>query len=674
MIKTQRQWHTVLTAFFAAAMAMLAVTGAYAQETKKLVASKAEMPPKIDGSLDDPCWATTPKGDGFVLRSIGKPPMETTEFQVCYDDTSLYFAFYCHDSQPDQIRAVQKERDADLDSDDFVRIYLDAYHEHRTAEEFIVNPLGTQADERKRGTNDKISWKGDWHTAAKRVDDGWTAEMQIPFSILNYKSGATSMGLNVRRTQQRLGETSDWTYLDDGDQVERYGDLEGLLLPPVPKKRAQIMPYLLRSLTIGSGHTGRMGLDVKQPFGEDNTLMLTAFPDFGTIESAVKSIDFSYTAQRYSDNRPFFQEANSVFSSPYLYTTGIPDFDYGAKVFGKQGKLGYGLMSSVGTGQRIDSVATLGYDLPGLTHAKLMMIGRDDDTIHNKVAYLRLGGQPTPATSWWMSGAKSFTTGESQDGVDYGLGFDYAGPRLSVDGSWGRVSKGFNPANGYVDYPGSTAWDIGIDYGVEQPGKWLREWGGDLSFDNQYDSDHGVIDRETDIGLYADFANHTSWSFSHYWGPHIANYEADPVEEPYMWNSDSGYGASFSFRNNDIYRSGGISYNWGQVGGGPTRTISANCGFVLGERLSTRLSLRRVHRTNPEEGDYTGVLGILSAKYELTPEKSFATRLIHRKEGTNITLSYRQRVRQGLDIFALLGDYNSDSFVNRFSIKLIATE
>jgi len=644
---------------------------AAAQDTKKLVVPRTESPPRIDGALDDPCWKTAARGDGLILCGVGKLATEPTEFFVCCDQSGLYFGFYSHDSQPDQIKATQTERDASFSSDDYVRVYLDTYHLHRAADEFNVNAIGTQRDQRRRGTNDKIGWKGDWRAAAKRVADGWTAEMQIPFSILDYPAGATSMGFNVRRFEQRLGEKSYWTYLDDDDQLARFGDLEGLVLPR-PRRPLQMMPYLVRTLTLGGGNSGRMGVDLKQPFGDDNTAIFTAYPDFGTIENAVKSIDFSYTAQRYPDNRPFFQQATSFFSSPYLYTTDIPDFDYGAKVYGRRGKMAYGLMGCTSTGQRWDSVLSLDYDLPRLTTARLMMIGRKDDAVDNKVASFQVGGQPMPSTSWWARGARSFTAGAAQNGSDLGAGFRYASKYRFVEASFGHVSTHFNPADGYVDYPGASNYTIGCGYEVDQPGKRVRYKGLEFAHSRTGDPSHGVIDRSTDLGFGASFANHTSWQLSHTWGPHIANYDADPGT-PYYWNSDSGYAASYSFRTNDLYRSGGLSYRWGRLGGGASQSIQCSCGFLPMKRFSTNISVERAHRSNPEEGTITRWLGIVGARYELTPEKSLAARLLHQEGGVNLTLSYRQQVRQGLDIFALFGDYNADHTVNRLSIKLIAT-
>lgn len=681
--------YTVLLLLLLSVSVVTAFAADAQNPAKSLVVPKVDAPPKVDGVLDDACWTTAAKGDGFLLRTLSKPATEQTEFYVCYDSKAIYFAFYCHDSHPEKIKATQTERDSDLRIDDCVQIYLDTYHDHRTAEEFFVNPLGTQRDERKRGTADKISWKGDWHAAAKRVADGWTAEMEIPWAILNYKAGAASMGLNIRRDENRLGEISDWNDLNDGDQVMLYGDLTGLVLPQPPKKRPQIMPYVLSSLGIGGSKSGKMGLDVKQMFGEDNTFLFTAFPDFGTIEQAVQSIDFSYTAHRYSDNRPFFQEASSIFSSTYMYTTGIPDFDYGSKVFGKRGNLTYGLMGcSNAEKDRLDSMAVLIYDFPSLTRANLSVVGRDDGEVNNKVIALKISGQPSESASWWVRSARSYTAGAEHDGADLDMGLSWESSRWYMDASYGHVSQYFNPANGYVDYPGSYSYDIGCEYNVDQPGKSIRAWGFDTSTDRIWDGTRGTIEGSSDFGGYISLANHTSYSLSYDWGPHILGYDEpdEPPTPPYTWVHDTGYSASYSFCTDDIYRSGSLSYRWGRTAGGPSRTISFNCGFLPMKRFSTGISLRHVRRTNLEEGDFTGWLGILSAKYELTAEKSIAARVLLRhskgtdpedgpflNKGTNLTLSYRQRVRQGLDIFALFGDYNVDNTVSKFSIKAIST-
>lgn len=211
-------------------------------ESPQLSPSKVETPPAIDGILDDECWLNAAKGENFTLYDEKKAPQEQTEFFICYDDTNIYIAFHCFDSQPDKIIATQKERDGGIWNDDYVSIYLDTYHEHRNVECFYVNAIGTQRDYRTQGSAGKIEWKGDWSAAAITVEDGWTVEIEIPFAILSYNPNGTSMGFNASRSQQRLDESSTWF---DANTCEDYGDLIGMELPATKKQPVKIMPYVL---------------------------------------------------------------------------------------------------------------------------------------------------------------------------------------------------------------------------------------------------------------------------------------------------------------------------------------------------------------------------------------------------------------------------------------------
>ena len=650
---------------------MLAMTSISYAETKKLQVPRIDSPPVIDGRLDDPCWQSAVKGDGFTIHENKKPATEQTEFFVCYDENNLYFGFHCFDSQPDKIVASMTERDSGLWDDDFVGVSLDTYHEHLMVDEFYVNAIGTQDDYRAQGTAEKIEWKGDWRAAAVKVSDGWTAEMEIPFSILNYKTGATSMGLNIERQEQRLGESTDWIPFDDGSELTEYGDLEGLELPKRKQEPAIIMPYALARFDKESSK-GKMGFDMKYKFGDDDTLLLTVNPDFGYIERAVKSIDFSYTAHRYSENRPFFQEASRIFSSGHLNTTLIPDFNLGMKIFGRQDKLGYGLMGCLGRKNRIDSMITASYDFTPDAYASLEIISRDDKVTNNKVIAFSYGNEIFRNASVWVADAKSITSGAEKNGNYHVTGFSYSNNKWWLYGSYERFSRFFNPATTYLDYPGHNVWDFGMGYGTERPGKSLREY--DFSFDASrlWDGDHGLIDRSTYVSGSLDYANHTSWYVSHYWGPHIANYDAEPGTE-YYWNNDSNSNIYFYFNTDDRYRSGSVSYNWGTIGGGPTRTFRIYNGFHPTRKLSSSITLKHAKRSNPEEGSISMWQGILGLKYEISPEKSLNARLVRQEDGTNLTLSYRQQVRKGMDIYALFGDYNADHTVNKFSIKLVMT-
>lgn len=64
---------------------------------------------------------------------------------MAYDDENLYFAFRCHDSEPDKIKTSITQRD-NIFADDWVGISLDALGTRQTSYDLFVNPNGIQGD------------------------------------------------------------------------------------------------------------------------------------------------------------------------------------------------------------------------------------------------------------------------------------------------------------------------------------------------------------------------------------------------------------------------------------------------------------------------------------------------------------------------------------------------
>ena len=94
-------------------------------ERPHIPAIKVNSPPKIDGDLNDEAWQTAAKVTGFWRTDRDQLAEEQTEVLICYDDTAIYVAFICHDSQPNLIRAQQRKRGGAFQSDDFITINID---------------------------------------------------------------------------------------------------------------------------------------------------------------------------------------------------------------------------------------------------------------------------------------------------------------------------------------------------------------------------------------------------------------------------------------------------------------------------------------------------------------------------------------------------------------------
>src|SRR5262249_47685339 len=148
---------------------------------RPIPAVKTAVPPIIDGDLTDPCWKSAPKAETFVDRPRSVRAPDQTTAWIVYDEKAIYVAFYCKDSQPDQIVGRETIRDSGSGNEDSVTLTLDPFFTPGGGGggggQFSVNPLGTPSAHLSGGRGDKLEWKGNWTAAARRVSDGWTAEM-----------------------------------------------------------------------------------------------------------------------------------------------------------------------------------------------------------------------------------------------------------------------------------------------------------------------------------------------------------------------------------------------------------------------------------------------------------------------------------------------------------------
>ena len=190
--------------------------------------------PKIDGDISDPVWSKATRIDTFYQTQPiqGAKPSETTVAYVAYDENNLYFAFYCGDSQPDQILATVMQRDRQLYQDDNIRVYLDPYNSARDAMAFLVNSLGTQMDILiENNSNFYPEWDTIWDVEARRTSDGWTAEMAIPFRSISFDPGVDEWGFEIMRQIRHKNETVRWSQIDQfltPFDVSRIGLITGI--------------------------------------------------------------------------------------------------------------------------------------------------------------------------------------------------------------------------------------------------------------------------------------------------------------------------------------------------------------------------------------------------------------------------------------------------------------
>ena len=232
-----------------------------------VTAGRADEVPLIDGQLDDAIWQRATRITEFVQRNPieGAPATEDTEVYVAYDDTHLYFGLYAHYSDPSMVRANRVDRDQANYRDDTISFYFDTFLDQQRAYVFTLNGYGVQGDSlmgssgrgssrggRGGGSSGRSSmmgmsgggsssaprgdssWDALFDSGGTLVDDGWTAEMAIPFKSLRYPSvgggQAHRWGFQIARSIRGKDETVVWapTSRDVSGFLPQMGLLEGL--------------------------------------------------------------------------------------------------------------------------------------------------------------------------------------------------------------------------------------------------------------------------------------------------------------------------------------------------------------------------------------------------------------------------------------------------------------
>jgi len=300
--------------------------------------------PKIDGRLDDPIWREITPISDFVQYEPdnGAAPSETTYVYVAYDEDYLYLAFDCRDSEPDKIMADIAPR-GEVRSNDRVGVILDTYNDRRTAYRFWVNPYGIQGY-----STDTI-----WRSAGRITEQGWTAEMAIPFKSLRFPRRREQIwGINFFRKIQRKDEYIYWTHVGrDDNLLEKSGLLKGLH-DIRWGHNLEFFPYLgaRDSREIGglSERKSAAGLDIKYGIASNLTLDVSISPDFSEVES--DPYFFQLTPYEYylRERRPFFEEAWSYFYTPIrlFYSRRIKNPKLALKLTGKTGAYSIGVIAA----------------------------------------------------------------------------------------------------------------------------------------------------------------------------------------------------------------------------------------------------------------------------------------------------------------------------------------
>ena len=544
-------------------------------------------PPRIDGQLDDAVWQRAARITEFVQQSPieGAPATEDTEIFVAYDDTHLYVGMHAHYSDPSMVRANRVDRDQARRGDDTISIYFDTFLDQQRAYVFSLNGYGVQGDSLMdsrgggggggrgggggggrggggggfRGSFTGVprgdsSWDALFDSGGTLVDDGWTAEMAIPFKSLRYPSvgsQAHRWGFQIARRIRGKDETVVWAPVshDISGFLPQMGLLDGMSGLST-SRNLEILPTVT-AVQVGNLDTSTGGFPAEsQPEGGVNlkygltsnlTLDFTYNPDFSQIESDRPQIEVNQRFPLFfSELRPFFLEGQEIFSLPgpvnFVHTRAIVDPRYGSKVTGKVGKTTLGLLfaNDEAPGNLDDAtdpaygktanvlIARARYDLYSESHIGAILTDREFLDTHSRLAGVDGNFRLSNTTSIGFRAITSQNrdvelfdttagllepTGSLLDttGNMFDVGLTSQGRNLNYFVATYTIDPDFNTDVGFVRRRDIKAVTSRIGYRW-WPESWLINWGPEVSYGRNYDFEDILEDEERRVGVNFSFA------------------------------------------------------------------------------------------------------------------------------------------------------------------------
>jgi uncharacterized protein DUF5916/cellulose/xylan binding protein with CBM9 domain len=470
---------------------------------------------RLDGRLDESAWQQAPPIGVLRQREPAEnvEPSEETVVRVLYNDDALYIGILSQDRSPREIVSTQLTRDANLDVDDRITVVLDPFFDHRNGFFFQINPAGARSDGQVSNNSESLSldWDGIWDAAARITDDGWIAEIAIPFKTLRFKPGQSVWGFNVERQIKRRQETDRWAaprqniWIGNLAEAGRLEGLDGIR----QGLGLDVRPYVSGGAENSDGSfTG--GIDVFKNVTPNLNAAATVNTDFAETEADIRQVNLTRFPLFFPEKRTFFLEGAGVFDVAGLAnTTDIRPFfsrriglvesvtgdnitvplRVGAKLTGRQSDYNIGVLD-VETGAKSD------IGLPGgMVDRQNLMAARVSRNILQQswIGGIVTHGNPTGTGSNTLVGAdvrlatSTFrgdknlslalyllgTDDEATGARDAAGGFviDYPNDRWDVALGWKQIGENFQPALGFVPRVGIRKTDLNVAF-QPRPERW----------------------------------------------------------------------------------------------------------------------------------------------------------------------------------------------------------
>jgi hypothetical protein len=179
--------------------------------------------PRLDGVLNDKAWKKVKPIQQFGAKDGGVSPTEPFDVLLAHDDTMLFIAARCVETQMSRLKTDETVRDGKVANDDNLNFLLcpDVDSVIRNPQsavyyQLIISPAGVIWDRKCSMQNGKSvrdnAWNGNWQVANSLDKNQWILELAIPLADFGVApesgqrsavNGERSLGFNIVRFQSR---------------------------------------------------------------------------------------------------------------------------------------------------------------------------------------------------------------------------------------------------------------------------------------------------------------------------------------------------------------------------------------------------------------------------------------------------------------------------------------
>lgn len=683
---------------------------------------------KFDGIVDDPCWLNA-KIIPLVMHTptFGNTPTEKSEVMICYDNTYLYVGARLYDANPSSMLVSSKKRDEVEASTETLALIFDSFNDKENGLGFATTPTGLRSDftiskdgiggDPHRGPLN-TSWNTFWDVKTSKNDEGWFAEIRIPFSSMRFKEneGRVVMGLTCIRKIAHKNEIDvfpsippNWgEYSVFRPSKAQEVVFEGL----VSRKPFYIAPYLIggyqQDNILNETSTGydldnspkiTGGLDVKYGLTNNLTMDLTVNTDFAQVEADDEQINLTRFSLFFPEKRTFFQERSSVFTFDFepraslfysrrigLYNGEQVPIIAGARITGMMGKwdLGFLDMQTQKIKSHDDLSSSLSSENFGIFRLRRQVI--NENSYVGGIFTSRIGTDGSYNTALGLDGIfkilsndyinikmaqvfdnslqnKAFSLDQLRLHFNWSR-FNEKG--LNYDFTWSRSGQNFDPKLGFLMRSNYTHYFGGIGYGwIPGESAALQSHKINLRaisfFDN---SDNSAQSIETELSYDFRFKNDFNGmaSFKHAY---------ENVLEPFYFSSDAYVPAGkYGFYEFETHLNSpqtkrfflGVDVFAGSFYDGNRFTFGLEPSWNIGSTLQLALSYdHNFLKFKERDQSFSGGVAGIKALVMFTTRLSVSTFVQYNSAENNLITNFRFRYnpREGNDLYIVVNEGRS---------------